>query len=205
MKVVLDLHDFSVLNNRLDLLLQLKEYYPDFKVSLFTIPFDIKRQVGNKEEALNLIRKHLDWLQIIPHGLFHNSSEMRRCDYQRFRYKVIPSIRKYFDRDGLPFVQGFCAPHWNWNKDVVKALDDIDWWGAISPARPDMVSTRRYYTYDYAIDQAFDLSKEVIRIHGHIGSTDNDLEKCMDNLLRLPKDVEWHFVTDFVSTKGENE
>jgi hypothetical protein len=121
--VSLGLHDFSVLNNRLDLLMKIKEHYPDFKVSLFTIPFDVMHEVGTqrmyRKAALAKIRECLDWIQIIPHGLTHMAKEFEKCDYKLFRNKVMPSIKEAFDKDRLPFVKGFCAPYWTWNKDVV--------------------------------------------------------------------------------------
>ena len=44
MKVSLDFDDFSVLRNRMDLLLELKEHYPEMKVSMFTIPYDYEME-----------------------------------------------------------------------------------------------------------------------------------------------------------------
>jgi MoxR-like ATPase len=46
MKVCLTLDDFSIVNNRLDVLLKLKKHFPDFKVSLFTVPKDEKQDWG---------------------------------------------------------------------------------------------------------------------------------------------------------------
>jgi hypothetical protein len=175
-------------------------------VSLFTIPYDIKREPGlnhaEREQTLKEIRECSDWLQIIPHGLHHNASEVKDWNYGHMKDYVLPKIRYYFERDWLPYAEGFCAPHWRWNTEVVKALDDMGWWGAISPARPDMLSTKKFFTYDYPIDQSFwESTKDVWRIHGHIGSTGNDLEKCMDNIFKIPIDAEWHYITDFVEEK----
>jgi len=197
-KVSLDLHDFSIANNKLDLLKKFKVYFSNFKVSLFTIPFDIKNEKGQKdrEETLKKIHKCLDWIQIIPHGLTHNSSEAKNWDYDHFRYQVVPSIKSNFERDGLPFVEGFCAPHWDWNHNIVRALDDMGWWGAITPRR-EMLSTKRYYKYTDSIDNIH--LKDVMNLHGHLNGTSfDDLEKCYLKVMSLPKDMEWHFVTDFI-------
>lgn len=169
---------------------------------MFTIPYDIKREPSlghtERERILKRIRECLDWLQIVPHGLHHNASEVKNWDYD-YTKAVLPKIKNYFDRDWLPFVKGFCAPHWRWNAEVVKALDDAGWWGAISPARVDMPSTKRFFTYDYPIDQPFwESTKDVWKIHGHLGSTANDLEKCVDNIFKIPVTAEWHYITDFV-------
>ena len=204
-KVCLDLHDWSVLNNRMNLLLKFKENYPDFKVSLFTVPYDIKDDWGQsliREEILNEIKKHLNWIQIIPHGLTHSGSEMRNYDYQTFKEIILPRIKQGFEIDRLPYVNGFCAPHWRWSEGVVKALDDEGWWGAIDRRQPKMLSTKKFYRYSYCLDEPFWESKdEVLKLHGHIYGTSNDLGKCFGNLLKLPLNTEWHFVTDFLEEK----
>ena len=87
MQICLTLDDFSVLNNRLDLLKKLKKHFPNFKVSLFTVPDDVKHK-GNYKRELTKI-KELDWIQIIPHGFQHNSSEAKKWTYKQFRYDII--------------------------------------------------------------------------------------------------------------------
>lgn len=205
-KVSLDLHDWSPLNNRMDLLLKIKEHYPTFKVSLFAIPFDVAYETGTqrmyKPAALKVIKENLDWMQIIPHGLTHATREMEKCDYKLFKEGVMPSIKEAFDTDGLPFVKGFCAPYWLWNKDVVKVLDEEGWWGAVDRNQPDMLKTKRFYEYSHSIDEPYYKSNlDTLKLHGHIGSSDNDLEKCFVNIFKLPADVEWVYVTDFIEEK----
>lgn len=182
----LDLHDFSANNQGLELLGILRDYFDDFRVSLFTVPTPGKIEVK-------------DWMQFIPHGLDHKGSEARRWDYAHFKHEIIPEVEKRFENLGLPITEGFCAPHWNWNEDVVKTLNDIGWWGAISPYRTDMPSPDRYYIYDYAINEPFwKDDRETLKLHGHLGCTKDDLALCMDNLLKLPEDTEWKFVTEFI-------
>lgn len=198
MKVCLTLDDFSVLNNRLDLLWRLKNHFPTFKVSLFTIPDDIKHTVGNREEALKKIKECLPWMQIIPHGYQHNgSSEISKMSYNQFR-DTVHKVKEAFDKDGLPFVEGFKPPHWNWNAEVVRALDDLGWFGAVSPKRPDTPRTKRIYQHTHGIDEQFPLGQD-LKLQGHInGTSPDDLERCFDNLLRLPQDTTWHFVTEYL-------
>jgi len=204
MKVCLDLHDFSVVNNRLDLLLKLKEHFPDFKVSLFTVPIDEEKDWGPyqiRKQLLKEIKKHLDWMQIIPHGLSHNlPKEICNSGYDKFTRVIMPLIEESFKRDGLPFEKGFCAPHWRWNSGLVRALDKKGWWGAVDPRQPQMLCPKKFYRYSHAIDN-IDYSQEILKLHGHIYGTKNDLGRCFDNLLKLPLSVEWHFVTDFLEEK----
>jgi hypothetical protein len=203
--VVLDLHDFSVANNRLDLLLKIKDKYPSFKVSMFTVPFDKRGDWGPSlihDDNLKRIHKNLDWIQIIPHGLEHLSrSEIEHYDYESFIYEAIPKITQKFNEDELPFVRGFCAPHWRWSDGVVKALDDMGWWGAV--LREDKIKkTKRFYRYNYLLNERFwESEEEILKLHGHVYGTKNDIGKCLDNIMKLPEDVEWHYATDFI----ENE
>lgn len=202
MKVALNLDDFSIINNRLDLLLKLKEKYPGFKVSLFTVPIDTRGDWGIsliRWELLNKVKENLDWIQIIPHGLTHEGSEMKRYDYRTFKYEIMPRIKQAFDKDGLPFVRGFKAPHWRWTEGVVKALDEEGWWGAVDRRQPLMPCTKRFYKYSHCLDEPFD--GDLLKLHGHIYGTDSDLGKCFDNLMKLPLNTEWYFVTDFIEDK----
>lgn len=202
MNVCLGLHDFSIVNNRLDLLLKLKEEYPGFKVSLFTVPIDEKRDFGpylNREEYLKKIKENLDWIQIIPHGLTHSSSKEMLCDYKLFKIKILPAIKNAFEKDELPYEKGFCAPHFKWSKDVVKVLDEEGWWGAINSKK--MLCPKKFYCYSDSIDN-INLDKDVLKLHGHIFGTKNDLELCFNSLLPYKfKDATWHFVTEFLEDK----
>jgi hypothetical protein len=198
-KVALDLHDFSIVNNRLELLLKLKEKYPNFKVSLFTVPFDSKEDWGPwllRDKYLKEIKDNLDWIQIIPHGLYHNGREVSRWDYKYTKNIAIPKILVEFNSLGIPIEKGFCAPHWKWNKDVVKALDELGWWGAIW-GNESIPCTKRFYKASTRIDEEFSLDND-LKLHGHIYGTKNDLGICLENLMRLPSDTEWYFVTDFL-------
>lgn len=201
MKVCLDLHDFSVVHNRLDVLLKLKDLFPNFKVSLFTIPVDKQEDWGPsliREDFLKEIKKHLDWIQIIPHGYGHNGREMRNMDYYTFKEQVIPAIKKRFEEDGLPYEGGFVAPHWDWTEGVVRALDEEGWWGAID--RDKIIPCpKKYYQYNFLLNEPFWEADYDLKLHGHVYGTRNDIGRCFDNILRLlPKNPEWCFVTDFL-------
>ena len=207
MKVCLDLHDFSVVNNRLDLLLKLKEHFPEFKVSLFTIAYDKREDWGPslvREDFLREIKKNLDWLQIIPHALEHSGSEVSDIEYNSFKC-LLDGIQIALCKDGLPFVNGYCAPHWRWNEDVVRVLNELAWWGAVDRDKK-MPCPNIFYRYNYLLNEDFwpfvggtnITTDTALKIHGHIYGTKNDLGRCLDNLLRLPLDTEWYFVTDFL-------
>jgi hypothetical protein len=187
----------------MDLLLKLKEHFPNFKVSLFTVPIDEKKDWGPytlRGDYLKIIKENLDWMQIIPHGYNHNGSEMRGMDCETMKYLVIPAIKSAFESNGLPYVNGFKAPHWRWSKGVVKALDEVGWWGAVDPRQSRMDCPKKFYKHNCSIDE-IDYSLDVLKLHGHVYGTRNDLEKCFDNLLKIPRDAEWCFATDLLEEK----
>jgi hypothetical protein len=203
-KVSLDLHDFSVLNNRMDILLKIKEHIPDFKVSLFAIPFDYQAELDPqgkllRKNSLKVIHDNLDWLQIIPHGLTHMKREMQNVDYYTFRDVVLPAIDEVFMKDGLPYEKGFCPPYWLYNKDVVRVLDEKGWFSATDRNQPDMLKAKRNYIYSHSLEEPYyNSNSPLLKLHGHIdGVSANDLELCYLNLLKLD-DAEWHFITDFI-------
>jgi len=199
MKACLALHDFSVVNNRFLWLFKLKDHFPKFKISLFTVPIDEKRDWGPyqiRKEYLTVLKENLYWIQLIPHGLTHQGSEMRNVGYDRFKKEILPAIDKAFAKDELPYEKGFCAPHWRWNAEVVRALDDSGWWGAVDKRQPQMLKTKKFYRYSHCINELW--PNEDLKLHGHIYGTPNDLGICFDNFTKLPIDTEWHFITDFL-------
>lgn len=202
MKVVLNLDDFTPVQNRFDLLYRLKDYFPDFKVSMFTIPIDKKMDYGPyciRPQLLEEVKRNLDWLQIIPHGLTHSSSwELREMSYEDFKFKTLPSVIRSFELDGLPFVKGFKAPHWKWSEGVVKVLDEEGWWGAVL-REGGMPTPKRSYVYTHLLNEPFwESDVEVLKLHGHMYGTKNDLGLCFDNLLKLPRETQFSYVTDFI-------
>ena len=188
MKVALDIHDWTPTFQRLEVFLKLKEHFPNFKVSFFAIPNDRKMDYGPyliRSHLLEEAKKHLDWMQFIPHGLNHDSSrEFKHIDHETMKHRILPAIKDAFWRDGLPYENGFCAPHWRWNQDVINALDEAGWWGAA--LREDKITTKRFYRYNFLLNEPFwesDLS--VLKLHGHTYGTKNDIGLCFNNLLEF--------------------
>jgi predicted deacetylase len=205
-KIVLDFDDWSIINNKFDLLLKLKEHYPKLKVSLFTIPCHAAWEFSTshifRDEALKQIKKNLDWIQIIPHGLSHVDREFEKADKTSVRL-TLKAIEEIFSKDEIPYVKGFKAPQWLWNQDVVDVLDKEGWFGAIDRNQPQMLSTKKFYRYNFQIYEPFYISDlDVWKLHGHINpETANDIEKCFLNLMKMPPDAEFYYVTDFLEDK----
>jgi peptidoglycan/xylan/chitin deacetylase (PgdA/CDA1 family) len=148
-----------------------------------------------------MLRKNLDWIQIIPHGLTHFESEFAKAEKETVKL-ALKAIDDIFTKDKIKYEKGFKAPYWQWNQDVVDVLDEEGWWGAVDPRIP-MLCTKKFYKYDYLTCEPFWVSeKEVLKLHGHIdGKSDNDIEKSFLYLMKMPVDAEFHFVTDYLEDK----
>jgi len=201
--IVLDIDDYSLLRNRWDLMLELKEHYPNLKLSLFTIPFDVQyegtRQFSiMRDKQLKKLKDNLDWIQIIPHGLTHMPREFEKAD--RVTTKLaLKSIDEAFKKDGIPYQKGFKAPFWLWNQDVVDVLNEEGWFGATDRNQPDMLKTDINYIYNWDLKDQFPKDQEIVKGHGHMTlPSENALENVFTNLLKMPTDVEFKFVTDLL-------
>lgn len=202
MLATLSLDDASVLNNSLYLLKQIKEYYPDFRVSLFFIPFDYRAEGSLQRifrpQMLKELQENLDWVQLIPHGLTHLQAEFANCDEETMEM-TIKAIDEAMKKDSLPYEKGFKAPYWLWNESVVRVLDRHGWWGAVDRNQPQMLRTKKHYVYSHSIDEDFWKSEGPLKLHGHVdGVSSNNLEDCLTNILKLPADTKWEYVTNFI-------
>lgn len=206
--ICLDFDDFSVLNNRLDLLLRLKESYPTLKVSMFTIPYDYVYENNvsariMRDKSLEAVKKNLDWIEIVPHGLTHMPRELEKCDYKTMREYTMPAIDECFAKDSLPYVRGFKPPYWLWNEDIVRALDDEGWWGAVDRFAKNTLRTKKYYMYTHTIDQPFwESNYDVLKLHGHITQeSPNNIDRCFPNLFKMPVDAQFVFASDLLEDR----
>jgi hypothetical protein len=64
-----------------------------------------------------------------------------------------------------------------------------------------MLKTKRFYRHDRPIND-FDSSKKLLKLHGHIYGTKNDIGKCYNSLLSQNMIyAEYHFITEFLEEK----
>jgi len=205
-KVVLDIDDPTVFFCNWDKLIRLKERYPQFKVSFFFVPFDFENEKSLQHtlraNGLKKLKKNLDWIQLIPHGVAHLPQEFLNVPKKDLPL-IFNAINEFMNDDGLPYEKGFKAPQWLYNQDLVDFLDEKGWWMGVDRNQPNAPRTKKFYEYGYSIDEPFWESKdEVWKLHGHMGGpSENNIEDCFLNLLKIPLDAEFHFVTDFISSK----
>jgi hypothetical protein len=202
--ISLDIDDGSILRNRYDLLLQLKEHYPELKVSLFYIPYDYEAEMTQlslqRKAKLKLLKDNLDWIELIPHGVMHIPSEFEKADRKAAELSL-QAIDEAFRHDDLPYVKGFKAPFWLWNQEVVDVLDENGWWGAVDKNNPKMLKTKKVYTYTHSIYEPIPQESD-IALHGHMSPpSQNDIGACFVNLMKIPHGQKWCFASERVCEK----
>lgn len=202
-KVCLDIDDGSVLRTRYDLLETLKEHFPKLKITLFWIPWDFEYEASKfriqREELLARIKKNLDWIELVPHGLMHIEKEFLNVDKQLMK-DSLKAIDEAMQKDGLPYVKGFKAPHWQWNQSVVDVLNEKGWWGATDRNQLDMLKTKRNYTYTHSIEEPFWLSNnKELALHAHMREPSiNNIEDQFLNLMQMSNDWDFVYASEFV-------
>lgn len=202
-KVCLDIDDGSVLRTRYDLLEKLKEHFPKLKVTLFWIPWDFEYETSKfriqREELLERIKANLDWIQLVPHGLMHIEKEFLNVDKQLMK-DSLKAIDEAMQKDGLPYEKGFKAPYWLWNQSVVDVLNEQGWWGATDRNQPDMLKTKRNYTYTHSIEEPFYLSNSPqLALHAHMRPPSvNNIEDQFLKLMKMGPDWDFVYASEFV-------
>lgn len=83
-------------------------------------------------------------------------------------------------------------------------LNEKGWWLGVDRNQPYSPRTKTYYEYNLSIDEKFWESPEPVwKLHGHMGGpSQNNLEDCFLNMLKIPLDAEWHYVTDYLTEDG---
>jgi len=205
--VVLDFDDFSLENNNLFYLFKLKKLLPNLKVSMFMIPFDYQYYPSftdfQRDEILKQIKANLDWIEIIPHGLTHKHREFENVKEEDYPI-IFRAIDDVFKKYGIPYVKGFKAPFWLYNKSLVKYLDKKGWFLAVDRNQPKSPRTKKYYEYNHSIDEKFWLFTDEYKwkLHGHVsGPSENNIIDNIINLTKIPTDATFKFVSEMLSIK----
>jgi len=216
MKVILDFDDFSPRNTSFNLLEEIKGHYPNFKVTLFMVPYEIRfstptpiteyaqLQDGTHERRWKAFIEacQLDWVEIALHGLTHNPqnnatntpAEFEDISYEEARKRLLVG-EKMMLNTGIPYAKLFKAPFWLLSPAAKKAAEDLGW----------KVSEDGYYNWNLKDDMPHDSTvtspfngKEFLIGHGHIQITmGNGLEESLHRIYQLPTDSEFHFLSEY--------
>lgn len=174
-QIYLDFDDFSETNNRLDWLWMLKKEFPNFKVNLFTIPND------TSDKFRKYIQK-LDWIQLCIHGYYHkNNEEVDENELSTF----LPIICNY--------AKVYRAPFWQLSDNMYQLLKKLNYKIMLHPDDP-----REGIKYNWNIKDS-PPPLDILYGHGHIqdypiGSNGNGIAQAFDNILKLPRDINFKFL-----------
>ena len=100
MQISVNYDDFSPLNHRFDILDQIRERYPDFKVTMFTVPWEIRLSPNTKGTPItnsdykpwvHRVMEAVDngWMEISIHGLTHAPREFEKLTHTEARNRVL--------------------------------------------------------------------------------------------------------------------
>ncbi len=209
MIITLDTHDLSFENNNFFFIEKIREHYPNFKLSAFFIPIDSQHFARlddeQRREAKAMIRIAVaeGWLELIPHGLIHRFGEFQDASYKDMEM-TLKAYEEYFKDFDVPYVKGFCAPNWLISPDAIKCLDDNGWWLAVDSNQPKALKAKQNYLYNWSIENPFPKDKEVVYGHSHISLPSmNNIPNCIVNLMKIPPDAQWKFVSDIMKEHHE--
>lgn len=194
MRISIDADDFSPLNHRFDLLEELRKRYPTFKITMFTIPWDIRINPQDKGTPITLkkfkpwvneVKKGIEegWLDISLHGFTHGPREFENLSYDQAQKKIIVA-EKMFDNVGIKLSKMFKAPYWLLSEKAELALTDMGY----------TVVKDGYYSWN--IKDTIPKG-DLILAHGHVHDTcGNGLEESLARVMETPIDAEWIFLKE---------
>ena len=199
---IMDFDDFTVHRN-MELLLKIKEHYPNFRVTAFTIPYaqglSVEERFEEKYKEWAELIKTYDWIEVGVHGLAHGFGECDIADYDEVE-KFMKATEELLDRIGIKYSKIFKAPYWIMSETFYDYLKARGWVVAVDRNNIPAYS-KNDYIYNWSFDEPIPTGS-IIKGHGHFIGTNNGIDVCFSNLLKLPTDAE--FLTIGESLNGGN-
>jgi len=204
---VLEADDLEFGKSGFEDVLKLKEHYPKLKFTFFMVPIpNILLAQQSSPAKYKEWAKHLkrDWIEICPHGLTHQGQEffyrLNRnnkpvlLDYETAKL-YIQAAEKTFAQLDLPFKKIWKSPHWATSPEAYDAIKDMGYKIACDPNQPHPDDA---YLYNWSFDQPIS-HRPIVKGHGHInGSSPNVIRRCIKNLLQIPTDATFKFVSEAI-------
>jgi hypothetical protein len=197
MKISCDYDDFSPMNHRFDILDKIRERYPDFKVTMFTVPWEIRLSPSTKGTPITHDRykpwvdkviEAVDegWMDISLHGLTHAPREMENLTYQEVKNRILTG-QKMFENVGIKINDLFKAPQWLISEDGKKAVEDLGL----------KLMEDHYYNWNLKDDKP--KKKKKLIAHGHVQDVmGNGLDESFFRLSKTPTDAEWLHLKEMI-------
>ncbi len=198
MRVCVEFDDFSPRNSNFGLLEDLKDHYKDFKVTLFTVPWEIRwgEPTPITEEKYRpfceAIKKSVDWIEIALHGLTHAPMEFEKMSYEGAKKRIVVAEKMLINRE-ITYAKIFKAPHWKISEGAEKAAFQLGF----------HVMKDGYYNWN--LKDEMPKGKDFLIAHGHIQNTmGNGLEEIMPKLLKLPTNTKFMWLSEHLGAKRVN-
>jgi len=210
----LGVHDFGFLLPGLEELLRIKQHYPNFKITCFTIPIsklfftreNYRSFTKEKYKRWAEIVNSYDWMEIGLHGFSHTYFEMDvPYDEAKLLLKATENLLKEV---GLKYKKLFVAPYWQYSYDALNALRDEDYIVALDRNCPRSIPEGlKTYIYNWSYEEK--LSQEaIVKGHGHIFSSKgvkNAIDDCYQNIInQIPQDAQFGFISELASLGNQN-
>jgi hypothetical protein len=196
MKIALMSDDFSPKNSNFGILEEMREHFPNFKITMFTVPWEIRwgEQTPVTLEKFRPFAKGIQmsqsWLEVAIHGLTHAPMEFAEISYDNARKRLIVA-EKMFANAGITFARIFKAPFWTVSYPAKRALKDLGY----------KVLEDGCYQWNLADDKPIKKA-DVIITQSHVQQTcGNGLEEVYPKLMKLPVDTEWLFLSEVLEAE----
>lgn len=198
MKFAVEFDDFSPRNSNLSYLEEIKEHYPDFKVTLFTVPWEIRFgsqapiTLPDFEPWVRAVKGAEDWIEIALHGLTHAPLEFGEISYEGAKKRILVA-EKMFENRGIKLAKIFKAPQWALSVEGKKAAEDLGY----------KVVEDHYYPWNLKDDLTPELmaqaEKKIVVAHGHVQNTmGNGTEEVMPRIMKLPPGTKFYKLSEAI-------
>lgn len=189
-RICLDLDDFGPKNTNLGLLEDLKDHYPNLKVTVFTVPWEIRFGEATpitQEQYLpfcNVLKKTSDWIEVALHGLTHAPREFESLSYEDAKKRIVVGEKMLINR-GIPYAKLFKAPQWLLSPEAKKAAEDLGF------------TVVEDHSYNWNIKDDYVEGLAEVWGHGHVQDVmGNGLPESFMRLLQMPTNAKFEWVSE---------
>lgn len=201
MKIAIEYDDFSPINSQFGVLESFKEHYPNFKVTMFTVPWEVRFGRNLQESSPITLPKfrpfveavnECDWIEIALHGLTHAPLEFAELSYDAAIKRIVIGM-KMFENVGIKnFAKIFKAPQWALSPEAKQAALDMGF----------EVCEDGYYNWNLANDKPNTDAVEPYIMHGHVqDDCNNGMAETQHRVLKLPVDTEFVFLSEVLKAQ----
>lgn len=175
--MIFDTDDLHGGNHRLDLLWQLKEANPAFKMTAFAVP------AFCPPEFLDSLP---DWIEVAVHGWDHGGPDCSNA-YEAAHWTYEQALDVLLAVPGR-FVDGFKAPGWQISDETYLALEELGWW----------VADQHYNDHRRPFSMRVHCEGDGDHIHTHVQDVcGNGLEECFPMWLsKVERAESFQFVSE---------